>query len=479
MSQQKEIQEIERKLLALESDNSSSAMAQKAKLRAELAEKQAALDETYYDRSVSNQQTALDNELETFKEQKDAELEKWDQYLEDVETIVAESLTNIQLNADVVYAELQATEQEYNLTLSNDLQQPWVDAAIKAREFKTVYPELKEEAGAYSHHVSTTLSDAWANGKSAIDAYDEVFGDSVSYTIDQLESIKNGWQNIVDEINKAADAQIKLINNQDKANNAVQNGTGGNNGGTNNNVGNGKPNTGNQGTNSGGGTKPNTGNNSNVNNNPGTNSNTGTSASREQSEYVGVALAIWNGNHGWGTGDTRVQRLTSKGFNAKKVQELINKMGMDGYVHTSAWMKKYGITDLSQYKFSRYASGSTGVNKNQLAIIDELGEELQLVPGQNGRLEYIKKGTSILNSTMTERLMDLAMNPQDMLDRNRPVINAPHIVNNEISIDCSVGTMVHIEHCDQNTLPDVEKLVNKAFDKHMQTLNNNIRRYTR
>lgn len=199
---------------------------------------------------------------------------------------------------------------------------------------------------------------------------------------------------------------------------------------------------------------------------------------RTDKDYYGVALAIWNGNYGWGTGITRVNNLKAKGFDANKVQDIVNQLGKDGYVHSGAWIGKYhGIKDLAPYHLNKFARGTTGAKKDQLAILDELGEELQLIPNGKGRLDYIKKGTGIIPADLTSNLMGWGqLDPQDMLDRNRPQIGAsPSVVNTEISIDCSVGTMVHIEHCDQNTLPDVEKMVNKAFDKHMQTLNNAIR----
>jgi hypothetical protein len=139
----------------------------------------------------------------------------------------------------------------------------------------------------------------------------------------------------------------------------------------------------------------------------------------------------------------------------------------------TGWFKKSDV--------KAYAKGSKGVTENQLAILDELGDELQIVPGKNGRLEYLKKGTGIVPADLTANLMEWGkLDPQDMLDRNRPtIIPSKSIFNTEVKLDCSVGTLVNIEHCDQSTLPDVEKLVNKAFDKHMQNLNNSIKRFTR
>ena len=504
--QQKDITEIQRQLDALAWDNSSSARAKRAELQAQLAEAKAALDETYYDRSIQDQQEALDKELEDFKEQKDAELEKWDKYLEDVETIVAESLYHIQLNADEAYTALTTSADNYGVALSEDITTPWVKASEKAQEYNAIFDELEAKANEYSttlaaflatpweeakestvyqelfdkldgiaqEHGTTLdelLTNAWTDGKNAIDVYDNTFGNSVSSTIDQLNAIKNAWKEVTDEINNASEA----FTNQASLYDSVTNGSGAN--GTTI-VGSGSANVG-SGSNGSGTNTSVSGNTSNSGNASNNNSSSNTTSNRSETEYIGVALAIWNGNYGWGTGDTRVQRLTSKGFDAKRMQALINKMGVDGYVHTGEWMRKYGITDLSKYNFNKYASGTTGVKKNQLAIIDELGEEL-VMHASGGKLAFLSKGSSVIPADITKNLMEIgSVGLQDMLDRNRPQITAPHIVNNEISIDCSVGNLVHIEHCDQNTLPDVEKIVNKAFEKHMQNLNNSIRRYSR
>ena len=417
--QSKNIAQIERQLAALANDNSMSAMAKKRQLEAELAEAKAEQEELYYNRSIEQQQTALDKELEDFQEQKDAELQKWDEYLENVELLVAESLGIVQANASEIGQTLTDKASEYNLTVSDAITTPWKDGSLAVSDYQTT------------------------------------FDTAMSSTMDQLDALKSKWQDVIDTMTEAGKANAAAIK-QENANYAAA-------------TKQEPPKTSDTSTN-------------NKTSNTTTAATTTTANTRSDKDYYGVALTLWQDSayYGWGRGKTRDNNLKAKGFDPYKIQEIINKIGADGYIHNGTWRGKYhGITDLSQYHLNKFAKGTNSASKNQLAIIDELGDELQLVPGQNGRLEYIKKGTGIVPADLTKRLVDMAMDPQSMLDRNRPTIGAPHIINNEVNIDCSVGTMVHIEHCDQNTLPDVEKLVNKAFDKHMQTLNNSIRKYTR
>ena len=137
--------------------------------------------------------------------------------------------------------------------------------------------------------------------------------------------------------------------------------------------------------------------------------------------------------------------------------------------------------DGHQTSIKGYAKGSKSIEYDQWALIDELGDELQLVPNGSGRLDYIKKGTGILNNTLTEKLMDLAIDPTSVLENSRPVIGAPGITttNNTITIDNSVGTLLHVEHLDGSNPTEVAKLVDKAWEKKMQTLNNSIKKFTR
>ena len=91
----------------------------------------------------------------------------------------------------------------------------------------------------------------------------------------------------------------------------------------------------------------------------------------------------------------------------------------------------------------------------------------------------MKKGTGILTNTLTERLMDLAMNPQEVLDRSRPEITAPHITNNEINLNLTYGDMVSIGEFHGDNLADLEKMVAKQFEKHTKDINQALRKFTR
>ena len=140
---------------------------------------------------------------------------------------------------------------------------------------------------------------------------------------------------------------------------------------------------------------------------------------RTDKDYYGVALAIWNGNYGWGTGNTRVSRLKAKGFDANRVQSIVNQMGREGYVRSGAWVGRYqGIRDLSPYHYNKYAVGLKNAPKAENAWVNELGNESIVKPSENAIVTHIAKGDSVLTADATRNIWDMASDPSDFINRN-------------------------------------------------------------
>lgn len=399
MEQEKDIADIQRQLAALSGDNSASARAKRAQLEAELAEAQAALEESYYERSIQNQQEALDKELENFQEEKNQEMEGLDEYLENTEQVVAESLATVQANTDVVYQTLQAMGQEYSLSVTESLTSPWKE------------------------------------GENAIQSFSEQFGISMSATVEELMELELQFKETMLEIEQAgADAVNAVKENAQGYTEAEYK----------------EPKK----------------------------EEKKEDKKTEESKTIKVGGKI--NAKGAKIYEYAGDKSGSKQYYSKDPIYVV--LGeQSGYLKVRHHKSKSGVTGwFKKSDVKAYAKGSMGVNKDQWALIDELGDELQLIPGENGRLAYVKKGTGIVPADLTERLVNLAMDPQEMLDRNRPSIGAhPEINHTEISIDNSIGELIHIDNCSTETLPDIKKIVNDALEKHTQKLNQSLRRYTR
>ena len=400
--QQKNIADIQRKLAALAGDNSASAIAQRKKLEAELAEANAELEDSYYQRSIDNKQNALDQEYDDFKAEKDAEIEALDEYLANVEQIVTDSLGVVQANAAEIGQTLTDKTEEYGVTVSDAILSPWKDGAIAVSDYQTA------------------------------------FGTAVSSTTDQLEGLKNKWQEVIDKMVEASNTNIATITKE----NANYEGA-------------------------------------NKTPEPSSDKTPSTTPSTSPAKTISVNGKINAGN---------AKIYASKGGSPLKQyysnDPIYTVLDMQG-----DWLKvRYhkassGVTGwFKKGDVKAYAKGTLGVAKDQWALIDELGEELVLHAGANGKLQYLTKGTAVIPHDLTDKLMNLAMNPQMMLDQNRPMTGlSKGVINNtmEIKVDASVGTLLNIEHLDGGNPEDVAKMVDKAWDKKMQGLNNAMRKFTR
>lgn len=98
----------------------------------------------------------------------------------------------------------------------------------------------------------------------------------------------------------------------------------------------------------------------------------------------GVALAIWNGNYGWGNGTARKQRLEEKGFNYREIQGIVDRTNTNGN-----WRSRYGISDLSKYAYSSFDTGGYTGNWE----------------GQYGKLALLHQKELVLNAGDTENFL--------------------------------------------------------------------------
>lgn len=381
-------------MAALSSDNSAQARAERARLQAQLAEKQEELQSTYYDRSITKQQEALDNELEDFQDAKNDEMEALDEYLENTEQVVADSLAIIQANTDTVYQTLTEMGQEYSLSITEALTNPWQD------------------------------------GEAAIQSYSEKFGLAMSSTVEELQKVAAEYKKVMDQIEEYGDRVIDKVNNNVETYQGAEEKV--------------EPKVAPTPTQQTKAIK------------------VGSKVNAGKAQIYSYAGAP-TGKKQHYSKDPVYKVLAVKG-NWVQVRYHKNKKGVTG------WFRKGDVRAL--------ASGTTKLDKSGIVNIDELGEELVL-GAKNGRLSYLEKGSSVIPADITSNLMSWGeLDPQSMLDRSRPVINAPHITNNNIEIDMDIAEVVHIDRVDNNNLPDLTKAVEKQMDKYMKNINSQIRKYT-
>ena len=401
---QKNIAQIERKLAALSNDMSMSAMAKKKQLEEELAIAKEEQEELYYNRSVDKQQEVLDKELEAFQKEKDEEITKLEEYLEDVEKVVADSLNVVKENATEIGTTLTEKAEEYNLTVSDAILRPWEDGAL------------------------------------AVSDYQETFDTAMSSTMDQLDALKNKWQEVIDKMIEAGNADINIINKENEQYTAATKK---------------EPETVIQPT-----TTP---------------ESTSTPVEEKQIVVGGKINAqgakIYANSSGGGA--------SKQYYASDPIYTVLQEK--NGYLKVRYHKANSGVTGwFKKSDVKAYAKGTTSLAKSGIVNIDELGDEL-LLRAENGRLTYMEKGSGIIPADLTSNLMGWGkLDPTTMLEQNRPSLNVhPEIHNTEINLSMTYGDILHIDEFNGNNPEDVAKLVAKQFEKHTRDLNNSLRKYTR
>ena len=112
-------------------------------------------------------------------------------------------------------------------------------------------------------------------------------------------------------------------------------------------------------------------------------------------------------------------------------------------------------------------------NTMKISRINFLGNKTYVIGHQN------PDSDSVL-SAIAQAALENKLNPQDILDRNRPAIGAsPEINATEINLNIQYGDMLKIENFKGDNPDEVAKIVAKQFEKHTKDLNNALRKYTR
>lgn len=151
-----------------------------------------------------------------------------------------------------------------------------------------------------------------------------------------------------------------------------------------------------------------------------------------QADYTGVALAIINGNHDWGNGAERAQKLAEAGFDAAQIQGLVNELWDDKSVHSGGWQSKYGVGDLNQYSYKNYKTGAYKIGENQLAWTQEgRKQEFIVRPSDGAILTPLAKTDSVLNATASDNIWKMANSPSEFIrdNLNLGITNVPNNSN--------------------------------------------------
>ena len=307
-----------------------------------------------------------------------------------------------------------------------------------------VYTELTALGSQYGLTLSDTLTTPWENGQMAVDNYSTTFEAAKSNFTSMLDEIALHWENITAEAERAATAQARALQAEYNA--------------TSNKV----PSTINQGS------------SGNTNNTPKPSAPVSTPKQPAATPTIKVGGKINAGSaqiYDY-AGDTSGERQY---YRNDPIYTVLKEQ--NGWLQVRYHKLSSGITGwFKKNQVKAYARGTIGTTKDQWALIDELGDELLVNADGNGRLSYLTKGTGVVPADLTEKIMNLALDPASALDGVIPKTRIPSVTANNFDVNLSFDSLVHADNVTQDTLPELQKVIRNEFDYMMKQVNNGLKR---
>lgn len=163
----KEIADLQSKIDQLALDDSREAGAQRAKLEAQLLEKQKALADDQADYAYDAQVDALDKQYDAFEEEKDDEIDALKEELNSAEKLYRAAIDRISNGWDTLYNDLLNWNYNYGNTLEKDLTNAWKaaqDAAERYGDFVSALDGVKEHDKLGPDSADKEISNAAVQG---------------------------------------------------------------------------------------------------------------------------------------------------------------------------------------------------------------------------------------------------------------------------------------------------------------------------
>ena len=415
--QTKDIASLERRIAALSGSNNAADVAERRKLEAQLLESKEDLNDSYYDHAKDQQSKALDDEAAAFSESKEKYIEELEKTLEDVETLITNSIMDVMTNADTVLIGLNDIANKYGITLSTELTTPWENAKNKPAEY-------------------------WQGAQNAIQGYadfltKEELGSDFENTItgfgNQIKTLVTRWNEVETAARNAHAEQARVPT-------VGGTGTGGSDNG------------------SGGSTT--------------TPPMTAMHSAGTLSAYTSFIVQRPDGGKAYAKKTIGGMDYVYDHVNQVYYPLYLGALNRSKDDQGRIW-ESYRFAPGTEY-FKYYAKGTTGTSRDQWAITDEpwLGDELVLVPGKDGNLSYMRKGTGVVPADLTSNLMEWGKFTPDALNLSGGVnINMINNAVNKPEFNFTFDALVKAERIDENTLPEVKKFVQQEINSLVKQMN--------
>lgn len=459
--QAKDIAELERRIASLSGSTNKSEIAERRKLEAQLYEARESLNDTYYDHVQNSQDAALDAEQSAYEETMNKFIEGMRTSLEtatqDMKTFLGNVTTMVSLNAGTILEQYQQTK----LPLDDALTSPWEAAKEEVGNYSGDALELMNTwtqngfLTDFPDTVQNSLESPWKAGQTAVGAFTTSVDKQMKNVVSAIETnVKNAsiklselYKQIEDTEDRAANIVVNPILPPTPTPTPTPEPT---------------PTT------------------------PAKNSSSLRALMQTSKEMILGSKSFVDSNTETIDG-VKYYRDSKTGY-YYKISDLNPNRKYDGG-RTTGWAipkgtwfyTKNGVTTTHGGRSGKFAKGTTGTTRDQWAITDEpqFGDELVLVPGKDGNLSFMRKGTGVVPADMTQKLFELAQIPtSDLMNKNLTAI-VPNITKNDFKNEFNFESLVHVDTVDSDTLPKLEKMVDKKIDDFSKALNYSIKRFAR
>lgn len=440
--QAKDIAEIERRIMSLSGSTNAADIAERRRLEADLYGAREELDDTYYDHAKESQQNALDAEAEAYEESMNKFVEGLRTSLETVTANMDEFLMGVTsmvtLNAETVLAKYESTQ----LPLSTALTNPWEAAKTASNTYSgdalALMNEWTKDGGLFAKFNTsgtTNLTSPWSAGKTAAQG----FATSIQSTMSSVyTSISSNIQNSITELNKLKQKYAEINDTNIRVN------------------------TGGGGSVTGGGSA-------------GIPQPTPTPPAQVDNRILSKYKLTASQVLALGYGPISLEKFEDLLRNYQIKYSAIYKQ----VANTQAIERSLKKVISGQYitgplAVRQYAKGTTGTDRDEWAIDSEpqFGDELVLVPGKDGNLSFMRKGTGVVPADLTANLMEWGQFTPDSMNVGGGVnVNMINNAVNKPEFNLSFEALVKAERIDENTLPEVKKFVQQEINTLVKQMN--------
>lgn len=374
--QTKKISNLQKQLSAYSGDNSEENRARLQKLRTELADAQEDLQETEYDRYISDQKKLLDDLYDDYEK-------TMNERLDNIDTLIADVINQINIDSKSIGATLSTVAENVGLDLSTEMKTIWQDGG---------------------------------DGKKAIDLYGAGFLTEQTTLNTAVSGIKTTVDNLYTLASSQASTDVAKVTQEESAKNTAETKAAGTAAKTSTPTGSAQKQTDLGTTAKTTATTTKTTTTQKTTTPAKTNTNTKKATTTKKTAKWGswfVKEKYSGSKKGLDTDISIVDRLLAHNINAdfKKRKVYYGKMGGSGGSSKYTGTAKQNTWMIAQMKKHGYASGAKRVGVNGLAWTNEYMPETIVRKSDHAVLTRVSADDRIYNAMASENLWRAANNP--------------------------------------------------------------------